>query len=95
MFIFKLLFLGIIILEDIQIVGMSATIGNIDELATFLKAYVFKKNFRPVELKEYIKLKDTIYKIDWTANSIEDKTILERKVNYGVRVLFKFFIFKI
>ncbi|XP_077518660.1 mutagen-sensitive 301 isoform X2 [Amblyomma americanum] len=44
-----------------QIVGMSATIGNMDDLATFLGAEVFVGSFRPVELKEYIKVEDYIF----------------------------------
>ncbi|KAH9373581.1 hypothetical protein HPB48_014822 [Haemaphysalis longicornis] len=43
-----------------QIVGMSATIGNMDDLASFLGAEVFVGSFRPVELREYIKVEDYI-----------------------------------
>uniref|UniRef100_A0A7E4VJA7 Helicase POLQ-like n=1 Tax=Panagrellus redivivus TaxID=6233 RepID=A0A7E4VJA7_PANRE len=37
-----------------QIVAMSATIGNSDELAKFLKGYHYHNSSRPVELKQYI-----------------------------------------
>ncbi|XP_034251162.1 helicase POLQ-like isoform X2 [Thrips palmi] len=48
----------------IQIVGMSATIGNLQEISSFLNAKTYTGDFRPVELKEYIKCSDTIYSIN-------------------------------
>lgn len=42
---------------------MSATIGNLPEIASFLDAKTFTGDFRPVELKEYIKCGQTIYQI--------------------------------
>lgn len=51
----------------IQIVGMSATISNIDEIAEFLTAETFTYNFRPVQLKEFLKTGTEIYKIDQNA----------------------------
>uniref|UniRef100_A0A3Q2DDU0 Helicase POLQ-like n=1 Tax=Cyprinodon variegatus TaxID=28743 RepID=A0A3Q2DDU0_CYPVA len=47
-----------------QIVGMSATLGNIRDLQTFLGAENYTNDFRPVQLKEYVKLNDTIYEVD-------------------------------
>nr|XP_046232065.1 helicase POLQ-like isoform X4 [Scatophagus argus] len=47
-----------------QIIGMSATLGNIDDLQTFLKAENYTNDFRPVQLKEFVKLNDTIYEVD-------------------------------
>ncbi|XP_077352892.1 helicase POLQ-like isoform X3 [Festucalex cinctus] len=49
---------------DTQIIGMSATLGNIGELQTFLKAENYHDDFRPVRLKEYVKLGDGIYEVD-------------------------------
>ncbi|CAH0629156.1 unnamed protein product [Chrysodeixis includens] len=57
--------------KDIQIVGMSATIGNLHEIAQFLRADVFKREFRPVELTEYVKLGDMLHKIVWGADGVE------------------------
>ncbi len=31
-----------------QLVGMSATLGNMADLATFMRAQIFSSNFRPV-----------------------------------------------
>lgn len=50
--------------KSTQIIGMSATLGNIKDLQTFLKAENYSNDFRPVQLKEYVKLKDTIYEVD-------------------------------
>uniref|UniRef100_A0A3P8PF09 Helicase POLQ-like n=1 Tax=Astatotilapia calliptera TaxID=8154 RepID=A0A3P8PF09_ASTCA len=47
-----------------QIIGMSATLGNIKDLQMFLRAENYTNNFRPVQLKEFVKLHDTIYEVD-------------------------------
>ncbi|NWT15698.1 HELQ Helicase, partial [Vireo altiloquus] len=47
-----------------QIIGMSATLNNVGDLQKFLQAEYYTNNFRPVELKEYIKIQDTIYTVD-------------------------------
>lgn len=72
------------IIENIQIIGMSATIGNIDELAKFLNAHIYTKDFRPVELKEYVKINENIMQIQWNAESPDEKAIFSRKVDFGV-----------
>ncbi|XP_076140719.1 helicase POLQ-like isoform X3 [Alosa pseudoharengus] len=43
---------------------MSATLGNVGDLQKFLKAENYSNDFRPVQLKEYVKLKDSIYEVD-------------------------------
>uniref|UniRef100_G3N8A4 Helicase, POLQ like n=1 Tax=Gasterosteus aculeatus aculeatus TaxID=481459 RepID=G3N8A4_GASAC len=52
--------------KSTQVIGMSATLGNIKDLQTFLRAENYTSDFRPVQLKEYVKLTDTIYEVDPT-----------------------------
>ncbi|XP_038132515.1 helicase POLQ-like isoform X2 [Cyprinodon tularosa] len=54
----------VLFMSTTQIVGMSATLGNIRDLQTFLGAENYTNDFRPVQLKEYVKLNDTIYEVD-------------------------------
>lgn len=46
---------------SIRFLGMSATLNNFSDLSRFLDAEVIKDNFRPVELKEYIKFGSALY----------------------------------
>ncbi|KAI6069501.1 ATP-dependent DNA helicase HEL308 [Aix galericulata] len=55
--------------KSTHIVGMSATLNNVADLQKFLRAEYYTKNFRPVELKEYIKIRDTIYEVDSKAEN--------------------------
>lgn len=48
----------------IQIVATTATLQNKKELAGFLSADLYERDFRPVELKEYIKLDRQIFEVD-------------------------------
>lgn len=69
--------------ESIQIVGMSATIGNLHDVATFLHAEVYTQDFRPVELKEYIKCEDGLYAVNWNAACPDEFLTLERKLSFS------------
>ncbi len=40
-----------------QIIGMSATMANPDVAARWLDALLYETTFRPVQLKEYIKVR--------------------------------------
>uniref|UniRef100_A0A8C0VNF1 Helicase, POLQ like n=1 Tax=Cyanistes caeruleus TaxID=156563 RepID=A0A8C0VNF1_CYACU len=62
-----------------QIIGMSATLNNVGDLQKFLQAEYYTNNFRPVELKEYIKIGDTIYAVDSKA---EDGFAFSRLLNF-------------
>ncbi|NXS53111.1 HELQ Helicase, partial [Brachypteracias leptosomus] len=50
--------------KNTQIIGMSATLNNVGDLQKFLQAEYYTNNFRPVELKEYVKIRDSIYTVD-------------------------------
>ncbi|XP_052055551.1 helicase POLQ-like isoform X2 [Apodemus sylvaticus] len=52
-----------------QIIGMSATLNNVEDLQAFLKAEYYSSQFRPVELKEFLKVNDTIYEVDSQAEN--------------------------
>ncbi|KAJ1372651.1 hypothetical protein KIN20_034854 [Parelaphostrongylus tenuis] len=46
-----------------QIIGMSATLSNIDELASFIRGYVYSTTFRPVELHEFVRIGQSMWKV--------------------------------
>ncbi|XP_042881987.1 helicase POLQ-like isoform X2 [Penaeus japonicus] len=58
--------------RKVQLVAMSATVGNLNELASFLGAQLYTGNFRPVELAEYVKITNQIWEINTTARVEED-----------------------
>ncbi|XP_050681734.1 helicase POLQ-like isoform X2 [Leptidea sinapis] len=51
--------------QGIQVVGMSATIGNLPDLAEFLQADVFERQFRPVELTDTLRPASSWIRITW------------------------------
>ncbi|XP_057669741.1 helicase POLQ-like isoform X1 [Diorhabda carinulata] len=74
----KILFLK----SNIQIIAMSATIGNVSDLCTFLNADVYTKNFRPVELVEYVKCTNNIAKINWNYKDEQDLLVDQKKIDF-------------
>ncbi|CAO1419813.1 unnamed protein product [Diamesa hyperborea] len=73
----------------IQIVGMSATISNISEVAEFLKADVYVRDFRPIELKEYVKIGADILTLNSKSELISNAFEMLRTVgeNYDQKML--------
>ncbi|XP_068249203.1 helicase POLQ-like isoform X2 [Palaemon carinicauda] len=62
----------------IQLVAMSATIGNLQEMASFLDAKLFTGNFRPVALTEYVKIGDQIWELNSSAKTEEELLYKQR-----------------
>ncbi|KAM9238080.1 helicase POLQ-like isoform 1-T1 [Dugong dugon] len=63
-----------------QIIGMSATLNNVEDLQEFLQAEYYTNQFRPVELKEYLKINDEIHEVDSKAeNGITFSRLLNHK----------------
>ncbi len=58
---------------DIQVLALSATIGNVDEIAGWLNAKFIVTDWRPVSLKEGVVLHDEIQYRDGDARKIEKK----------------------
>jgi hypothetical protein len=50
-------------LERIQLIAMSATVGNLRELAHFLSAELFTDDWRPVRLEEFVKVGRDIFQV--------------------------------
>ena len=60
---------------------MSATIGNLEEISAFLNAELYRQNFRPVDIKEYVKCEKEI----WLVDSKEEEIFTDKKrINYPV-----------
>ena len=60
-----------------QVIGMSATLPNLPEVAKFMKAELFESDYRPVPLTEYIKTGSYIHKI---CRSLPSKTKYDRSI---------------
>ncbi|XP_058790306.1 helicase POLQ-like isoform X2 [Phymastichus coffea] len=65
--------------RNIQIIGMSATIGNLREIARFLNAELYQQNFRPIEIKEYVQCGNSKWLID---KREENMFTREKIINY-------------
>jgi DNA polymerase theta len=48
-------------MNSVQIMGMSATIPNLNQLGQWLNAEIYETTFRPIPLEEYIKIESILY----------------------------------
>ncbi|CAK7234675.1 hypothetical protein SEUCBS140593_009022 [Sporothrix eucalyptigena] len=55
--------------HSVQVVGMSATLNNIDLLARWLEAFSYQTRYRPVPIEEHIVYDGCIYSAEATVNS--------------------------
>ena len=55
--------------EKIQVIAMSATVGNLKELSIFLDAELFTENFRPVTLVEHVVVGNDVLEVRGTGTS--------------------------
>ncbi|CAL4088227.1 unnamed protein product, partial [Meganyctiphanes norvegica] len=75
--------------RNVQLVAMSATIGNLKELSQFLGAKLYTGNFRPVELKEYVKIGLQISEVNTNARTEEELIRNDRQCNFSYNVIQK------
>lgn len=68
---------------SVQMVGMSATVGNINELAEFLGATTYENNFRPVHLTEYVMMEKQLCEINKVAKTETDLFIKNRTCTFN------------
>ncbi|XP_012216296.1 helicase POLQ-like [Linepithema humile] len=59
--------------DTIRLIGMSATIGNLNEIAQFLNADTYSQNFRPIEITEYVKCENDI----WVVNLNREELLVD------------------
>ncbi|KAM0724825.1 Helicase POLQ-like [Formica fusca] len=63
--------------DTIRLIGMSATIGNLKEIAQFLNADTYSQNFRPVEITEYVKCENDT----WVVNLSNEELLVHMGSN--------------
>lgn len=54
----------------LRLIGMSATLSNFKDISRFLAAEIVERDFRPVELVQYVKLDDKLFR--YTDDASED-----------------------
>ncbi|XP_032687366.1 helicase POLQ-like isoform X2 [Odontomachus brunneus] len=56
--------------DTIRLIGMSATIGNLKEIAQFLNADTYSQNFRPVKITEYVKCDNCMWEVNFNSEEL-------------------------
>ena len=67
-----------------HLISMSATLSNIQDLCDFMRAEIYCSDFRPVELKEYIKIEDNIFEVNQSALCPDDRFTHSRILTFPV-----------
>eukprot|EP00879_Flechtneria_rotunda_P033536 GHRR01037153.1.p2 GENE.GHRR01037153.1~~GHRR01037153.1.p2 ORF type:complete len:180 (+),score=50.43 GHRR01037153.1:1043-1582(+) len=62
--------------SHLQVIGMSATLPNVDQVANWLDAVLYRTDFRPVQLRQHIKVGRSI-------KSANDQVVCELMVPDG------------
>ncbi|XP_050714708.1 helicase POLQ-like isoform X2 [Eriocheir sinensis] len=68
---------------SVQVVAMSATVGNIKELAEFLGAETYENSFRPVQLVEYVMMGEQLCQINKAAKTETELFINRRTCTFN------------
>lgn len=74
---------------------MSATIGNLKEIAQFLNADTYSQNFRPVKITEYVKCENDIWEVNLNSEELLiDMNTNDYKVISNQVLFYKIFVHK-
>ncbi|KAF0975219.1 hypothetical protein FDP41_005972 [Naegleria fowleri] len=87
-YILELILTKIVYLKPkIQIIGMSATLHNVEKLANFLNAHLFVTDYRPVPLSEYLVHKEKVYSVCSKSNGKSHSSNSGNDMKHGEALL--------